>query len=83
MMAQKVHLSGQEGIGDFTSREMSPQSGRTVRYGRKQACARREMAQLVKPIAKIQPELLKRVSATGHRSGGSGSEVMATVHGTA
>ena len=83
MMTQKIHLSGQEGVGDFTSREMSPQPGRTVRYGRKQACTRREITQFVKPIAEIQPELLKRVSATGHRSGGSGSEMMAAVHGTA
>ncbi len=81
MTAQKVHLCGQEGIGNFTALETSLQAGRAVGYGREQTCACREPAQLVKPIAKIQPELLKRISATGHRSGGSWAEVMATVHG--
>ena len=83
MPAQKLHLRRQKGIGNFTSREMIAQPGRAVRYGRQQACARRESAQLVEPIAQIQPELLKCISATGDRSGGSGPKVMATVHGTA
>ena len=83
MMTQKIHLRRQEGVGDFTTRETIPQPRRAVGYGRQQAGARREIAQFVEPVAKIQPELLKRVSATGHRSGGSGSEVLATVHGSA
>ncbi len=83
MPAQKLDLRRQKGIGNFTSREMIAQPGRAVRYGRQQACACRESAQLVEPIAQIQPESLKCISAIGHRSGGSGAEVMATVHGTA